>query len=364
MTGSDPIRGTAVWTDGQRAETVQGLIDRLGPAANLIGVGGPRHPAVDELARGLDCPRIDDFRQLLVDLQPGAVLITTLTGVSNADIETACRRGVSLLTTEPIAGPAGSAQEPQAVLVGTKTAGQSDVAQKSPPTAGASDIQDAAPGEAAHQEGRVVWMPGLEWAPGWLGAAEPTEVLGDLAFIDYACYGQQRECSLYARLYDAWRFIIRLAGLADTINASLVGPLPDVPTDPRGLTGTIAAHARLPGNRAAVVTLSDCSGDWNRLAQISGEGGHLRVGDFEYTLYNGQGECLDSLAPPTEMVGYTQLLRDRWRLWAGGKDALVEAEGRPAVDERAIQACCLTCLLSARTGVPESPDKMMRLHQC
>ncbi len=369
----------AVWTDADRAEQAHRIFDRLGDRVHPIAVGGPRLAKVDDLTRRLDCPREDDFRQLLLAHPPRYLLLTTMSGVKQADLMTAITRGALLLTTEPpIASfdqldqldqpaktkkrTAAASPSPASIPTNTTATTKSSAATTLAPDTDTSDRDTAMnDDDTTPAPGRTVWLPAFEQTPGWTAAADPAHVLGTTRQVAFSALGQPSDCSLYARLYDAWRTILTVTTLPDTIDASLAGTLADIPSDPRGITGSLAAHARLPDGVTATVRISDRAGPWRRTVHTVADNGYLRVTDHDYALFDDAGNCLDHLdAANKDPFTFDQLLAANWnRLIEQPNDAPPD---RPPPPASHTLACCLASLLSARTGQPESPRNLLQIH--
>ena len=308
-----------IWTDADRVRLVAEVLDRMGSAVRAVGIGGPRHAAVAQLAQDHHCPSCDDFRKLMVEGSAGFVLLATWRGVSRAELASGVDPGAVVLALEP------------------------------PLTAA---LPAALP--------RLVPMPAFTAAAGWTAAADPADVLGEPQLIRFTSLGAKDDWSLLARLYDAWQTVVHLADLPETIDASLTGPLGQVPDDLRGLTGHLAAHARLPGrteNAAAVLELSDRVGPHRRSLHVIATEAQWHVDDLGYQLRRPDGHLLDEHRPARPAIGLADLITAQWQGLLG-QGAL-----RPAPDHAAILACCQATRLSAHTGQPESPLKLLEMEQ-
>lgn len=356
-----------IWTDADHASLIRAVLDRMGDQVKPVGLGGPRLGQIDTLRRELDCPPQDDARKLLADQPADFLLLGTLTGVTRPDLEMAQEQGAMILALEPTAGdfdgligvtPFKSLSKKNEKR-GTKTAairGQ-PTEINTLPLRGAGDVQTTG-------VDRATWLPAFERSPGWTRATEPTEVLGQIRLISFGSFGQTQDSSLFAHLFGAWQFVIRLVGMPETIDASLVGPLGEIPTHPRAMTGHLAAHARMSHECAAVLRVSDRAGDYERRLHVVGEGGQLRADDWCYALDDPTGRCLDEsdaeLAHPTAQ-DLAQLIAMQWRQQL---DPPAPSPVKPPRhDDSHTLACCLACLLSARTGQPESPQKLLGMHR-
>ena len=324
-----------VWTDDARSALVQQVLDLMGSAVSPIGVGGPRGTAVEALADTLDCTLEDDFRQLMVERRVSCVLLATMTGATASDALLWASAGVAVLALEPICATLEELADATAAVIGR---------------------------QAITASGPVALAPGFEHCPGWTGAADPTQVLNSPQLIGFTTTGPATSASLFARLYSAWRVVLTIGvDLPASIDASLIGPAGSLPDDLRGVSGSLAAHARAGrGERewSAVVEVGDQIGPGFRQLRLIGAAGRLLVHDHGYELYDQQGKPLDAQPAAVQSATDADLIAEHWRR------RLDQSSPRPATsipDDAAVLACCLACLLSARTGQPESPAKLLQV---
>ena len=333
-----------IWTDTQRAGRDGQIVDRMGAAVRPIGVGGPRTAEVDALARRLDCPLQDDPRQLLADRLAPSVLLGTMAGTESQDVLSAVTHGAVVMALEPTA----------ATLATLQSWG------KLAPPAGSG---------AGGSIGRVVATPSFHRSAGWIGATNPLEILGAPQLTSFTSFGRLADCSLFARLMDTWRSVLPcvlpLSELPLSVDASLSGPLGQAPGDLRGLTGHLAAHGRLPDGGSVLLQVSDRAGDHARALHMISSAGRLSVDDLRYELYDAAGELMDQTASAVTPMSFVDLVADHWRQVLRGEGAEPERRARDRDDvlERQALACCLACLLSARTCAPESPAKLIELER-
>ncbi|MEE9211542.1 MAG: hypothetical protein V3U29_02705 [Phycisphaeraceae bacterium] len=344
-----------IWTDAQRVARVTEVLDRLGSSVEPIGVGGPRTAPINELAGHLGCPQEDDFRKLLLDHPAAFVLLSTWRGVSREDIQTAIGQGSVIVALEPIAVIGDAVRLAKARTGAAATTGITAVGCNSG-TAGAASAAPA----AAPPSGRIVVMPAFTESPGWTSAADPAELLGAPHVISFSSSGGVDDCSLFGRLFDAWRVVLRLSDLPESIDATLSGPLGEVPEDLRGLTGHLAAHARMPHGGAALVQVSDRAGPHRRGLRVISEQAQWDVDDLGYQLHDASGKLLDDHQPQQATIGFADLIVRHWtRL---GKRITSSTADEPAgADDADVLACCLASRLSARTGQGESPRKLLEM---
>lgn len=318
-----------IWTDAARAATAASVLERMSGRVRAIGVGGPRAQAVAELARSLDTTRHDELRQLVVDRPARFLLLCAMEAVDLADLQSALAQGTTVLALEP-------------------------------PAVHLQDLAALRGSAAATTGGRVVIAPAFAQSPGYVSAAEPMEAIGERRLVACESVGRPAHGSLVARLFDAWRTLLRFVTTPASVDAALVGGgLADVtPRALRTLTGALTVHARTPDGSAAVIHVADRAGRPRRALHVLGDAGELRVSDGGYSLHQLDGTVLDEDRPGAE-VDHPELVAHQWR-------RLLD---RPAADELPghrdthALACQIACLLSARTGEPESPLRVLEMNR-
>ncbi len=336
MVDRPPIPEVTIWTDARRAVQVGQLLELMQGAVRPAGLGGPHHAKIDDLSRQLDRPVGDDLRKLLVERPAPFVLLATMDGVTREDLVTALAQDSVVLTVEPVAASFDELPLPRARASSSAEAGASAA--------------------ALSWASRLIPIPGFTRSPGWTSAAEPLEVLGAIRLIGVTSFGSANECSLFSRLHDAFRVIHTLAAMPESIDAMLAGPSVQAQENPRQITGHLAAFARLPGGATAVLQVSDRTGPNDRQLTIVGDQSRIRAGDLDYDLIDHEGRPLDHRQSAEATGGFTQLIAWQWKRVLQ-RPSVTPAQAPPP-DDAQILACCLACLLSARTGQPESPGKI------
>ena len=164
--------------------------------------------------------------------------------------------------------------------------------------------------------------------------------------------------SMFFRLFDAWIGVLDFIELPETIDAEL-SPASGggVPDDPRQLTGRLTAHARLPGVGSAGILVSDQAAELTRRLTVVGEQAQLIITAGGYRLTKSDGEVMDEHQAEREPT-YLEQVAAQWRRLIDQRTAPPEHR---AERERNALACCHACLLSARTGQPESPGRVLEL---
>lgn len=323
-----------VWTDAPRAALVASVLDVMGGDIRVIGVGGPRVAEVDDLARRLDCPREDDPRKMIVDRPAAFLLLASMQGVGRDELLAAAAQESTLLALDP----------PAADL--------SELATLSP-----RPPRNGEPPRALS----VVLLPAFRHSPGFVRSADPHDLLSEQRLVAVESCGRLEASSLFARLYDAWHTVLHFTALPESIDASLAGPLADIPDDLRQLGGRLGAHARMPDGSSAVLQISDRASDERRYLHVLSQQAELRITDTGYDLRQADGGVVDRGEPAPAGIPFADLIASQWRRLLNQPDlAPPPPEAPPHRDAQAL-ACCLACLLSARTGQPESPRKLLEM---
>lgn len=318
-----------LWTDPQHAETVMAILSRMGVAIRPIAVGGPRAAGVSDLAESVNLKAQDDPRQMLND-HPAAFLLLAAAGVGPDILQHALTQGTIILTIEP----AWESLDPLGIN-GKKPTSSS---------------------------GRCMTVPSFQRSPGWANAADPTEILGKTRSISFTSFGHTGECSLFARLYDAWETLLAFIPIPQSIDASITGPLDQPPDDLRAVTGHLTAHIRVTAGSSATLQVSDNAGSHFRALRLLGDHANLAADDLNYHLADSKGKPLDHKEMPSAGPGslFPDLVARQWKQIVERPQAIPPTP--PAQSAQRVLACCLATLLSARTGQPESPATLLSLH--
>jgi len=331
MTGDVTAPEVVVWVDPTRLPTARNLLELMGASVRPIAFGSPRSRAAGELAEP-GVPVFDDLRQMLVDVPAAFVLLATPEGVNPDDLPMAVAQGSRVLALEPVA--ATPAQVTQAYRI----------------------VQPA--DGSTRPPGRIVHAPAFDRSAGFLAAAGPHDALGDKRAVQVTQAGTRDAGSLFFRLFDAWLTTLDFLDLPERIDAQLsTNDNAPVPDDPRQLTGRLTAHARLPGTGSAAILAADQSTELTRQLTVIGDQAQLIATTGGYRLTRSTGEVMDQLTADREPT-YLEQLAAQWR-------RLIDQRTPPpehrAERERHALACCHACLLSARTGEPESPRRVLEL---
>jgi hypothetical protein len=313
-----------VWTTPAKADLAERLLDVMGGSVRPLGVGGPRSTEIDRLAKRWDCPAGNDLRKLLIDRPAAYLLMMSLDGVRAADLQAAARAGTRVLCLEPWAVE-------RSELDAAATPGQPDA---------------------------LGFAPAFLQSPGCLAAADPQDQLGHPRLVRFVSHGRADEGSLLARLIDGWLSVLSFNDLPESIDATLhhAGPGGSRAAEPRDLSGWLTAHARLADGSAVLFEASDRAASPRRHLLTLGPDAQLRITDGRYQLQNSEENLIDAGGEDKNHPPYIDLVARQWRQWIERPAPVVP----PSRRARAL-ACVHASLLSARTGSPESPTKLMKI---
>ena len=345
-----------VWTTPARAAAVGRVLDLLGDAVRPLAVAGPRSEPLDGLAARLGLRPGSDFRQMRVDHPAAFVLVADRVrparaeetgGVAHRDLAAAVRDGTRAVCLEP----------PLASLLSTV---------------------DAA---FAGHPGAAVFAPAFTAAAGWRAAADPERHLGPPRLIRMTHLGRPDEGSMFARLYDAWLTVLRFTPRPEWVTASRThlggagrAARAGRDDDPGPARGLLAAHGAVPAGPGVVLQVGDAAAATRRHLSVLADGGQLEVDANGYRLRGADGDESDSAEPGGDAPrpagpgagsdgagpdDYAQAVADQWRRLL---DRPASAADAPDPQRRGdALACAEACLLSCRTGQPESPGHLLHL---
>ncbi len=335
-----PSPEVILWTDADAVSCLAGALDQMGAAVDPIGIGGPHRGAISDLAAGLELEPYDDLRKLVVDRPAAFLVLGTMEGVAAADLLTAAGQGTAVLSLEPVA-----AGLPELDALRPASGRRRGAAAAAPPA------------------GAFAFIPAFSRAAGFRAAAEPHDAIGEPRAISLTSLGQPHHGSLFARLFDAWHTILGFAGLPETIDASLTSANLDIPDDPRRLKGHVAAHARLTDGGSVSLLVSAHAAETRRQFEIIGPEGCLHVTDNAYRLRHADGSEVDHAQATPAQPPFADLIADQWRLALHRPISNDPQPGSPSARYADTLACCLAGLLSARTGEPESPQRLLDMNR-
>ncbi|MEM7627750.1 MAG: hypothetical protein AAF333_19320 [Planctomycetota bacterium] len=322
-----------MWTSPARAALAEQLLDVMAGVVRPLGVGGPRTAEVEALGQALDRPADNDLRRLLIDRPAAYLLVTSMRDVGIADLRSAVDAGTRVLCLEPVA----------------------------------AELSELDASETPGQPGAIRFLPAFPQSPGLIAAADPAEPHGSPSMVRFSSLGRPEEGSLFARTLDGWITALAFCGLPESVDAQLHQPdgLPRNGIYPRAIAGWLTAHGRTADGGVVLLEASDRAVVRRRELTVLNAAADFRVDDTTYRLNPAPTAPQDQGAPvPTPDLGgdadanptYVDLIADQWRRW-------IERPAPPTPPGVTAQAlaCVHACLLSARTGQPESPAKLLRL---
>lgn len=311
-----------VWTSPARAALAGQLLDVMGAAVRPLGVGGPRSAELDTLGKQLDCPAGDDLRKLLIERPAAFLVVTSLRDATVADLRAAAEAGTRVICLEPLA----------------------------------AELDELSQVEAHAVASGVTVAPAFLQSPGYRSAADPHDPLGRPRLIRFTSLGRPTHGSLLARLIDAWNAVLEFTALPETIHASLTGPRVPV----RQITGQLAAHAQVADGGSVLLEMTDAATHTRRELSVVSAAAQLKVTDAGYELRQRDGRVLDAGGDPDAQPTFVDLVADQWRRLMDRMYPGPGPEGANSAGAQAL-ACVHACLLSARTGQPERPGKLLEL---
>ena len=199
------------------------------------------------------------------------------------------------------------------------------------------------------------FVPLMRQGPGFERASEVFDTFGErhAANIFLGCGPGQG--TLFARLFDAMDLAEAIGGTVEQMHAALWRPIGVVPETLRLLTGTLTINLRFRDNRCASLCVSDCAGAWLRRVVVVGVGGSVRIDDGGFEWIAPDGRTIDAHREKrTPSPG--ELVARQVRRLLEGRDRI-----SPPPDTARILALCETARISARTGSPETPDKVIEM---
>lgn len=338
-----------LWTDQPHVRLARAVVDRLGSAVHLIGVGSPDGSA-DTLAADtqLRLQPHRELRTLLIDRPARFLLSLARPPLLPIELRTAQREGTRILTLEP-------------------------------PFHNASDLAAAAASDPERAQ-----VPRFLDAPGFVASAAPFDLCGVPLQAWISSRGRPEHGSLFARCFDAWATLLRFAEMPELVWGARIDVLPpssdgnrslrrvEPPASPTGLRGRMGVMARCPDGSTLGLDLADDAPTTRRRLQILGPRGELVVTDRSYRLTLPDGGGRDNQPHPASTTASAGLQEAQEAeaettfpdLIAGQVLRMAEQnQQRERLDwVRQTLACVSACLLSGRTQEPESPRRLLELH--
>ncbi|MEM9414471.1 MAG: hypothetical protein AAGA29_03200 [Planctomycetota bacterium] len=320
-----------VWADAEHIAEVVQLLDLMGRSIRPIAAGGQDSAVAADLAKSLDTPGFSDLRQMLVERPSAFLLLACSQDASPPDLASALAGGTTVLALEPAS---------------TTIAGYAELDR---PTRTGED--------AATLPGRLIQLPRFTQSPGFLAATDPHDILGDRRSVTLTSIGGEDAGSLFMRLHDAWMTVLVFCDPPESIHASIAGPAGTTLDSPRNLTGRVSAHALCPGGGSVLLFASNRSPASAHALTVLGDTGQLTATPTGYRLTRQDGTIEDE-KQPTPDPGRIDQIAEQWRRLIDRRASTDEPGTRR---EQAALACTLATLLSAKTGQPESPARVMQM---
>lgn len=333
---ANSVHDLILWTDAARAPLMREVLDRLGDRARVAALAGPREPAIKQLADHLQLEAGDDLRQVIVQHPGVALLLADGHHAEPRHLRAAIEQHATVLSLEPFAATFDQ-------LVALHHGADSHRPHEDPVTAC-----------------RLLHVPAFLESPGYIGAGDIHELLGPPRALTFASQGDA-SLSLFARLFDAWRTLLLLADLPDAIDAAIVSAPRPLPESLRNATGHLTALARLPRQATAMLQISDRSPA--PLRQLT-----VTTDDAQGVITDHTSDFLGPNFSDAEADGQSSSTAVSPPLSHTIADAIARPLEQPPAQpptsyehDRQALACSLATLLSARTGEPESPYKLLQL---
>ncbi len=328
---ADQPLATLAWISPAQAGLVKEIAQHAGLRIETVGCSGSEKSGVaSQIAQDLDASPTDDLRSALASSTIEAVLIGSIspdesehTLLAPEALKALSQRRVRIFSLAP---PPGRIGDPGQI-----------------PGSGPDPFE---------------MIPMLRLSPGFTAAMTALETFGAIRTIAISARCGSDRGTLGARLVDAMDAALAMLGEPDSIDAAISAPA-DTPLQPQTLLelrGDCSALLRYADGRSASVSLTDQAGQWFRGVTILGERGCMRVEDDAFEWIDPQGDLIDqsertsTLSDPAKVIGQAIVRR---------LSGVAEPED-PKSRVRAI-SMAEAAALSARTGQPESPAKLLRL---
>lgn len=318
---ADPAIELIIWMDADRAPLAKQIIEHLKDRVTVLALGGQRQAAVTDLAREYDLPFDDDLRKLMIEHPPAGLLLLSMQDVGLKDLEAAAQSQMMVHSIVPVT---------------------STIAQVSPVTVGCS------------------LLPRFDQSAGWSQAANPLESVGKLDQVHFANLGPQSGASLFARLVDSWELILSMTHLPTVVDAvlSCSGPIPE---NLEKITGHLSVQGRLSGGGCIQLVLSDCAAMSRRQILLLGHDGQAIITDTHYELYQANGSLIDQWDSQADSPDFAQRVSEGWYNALTNPYAQTVDEASQTKRRKAALGCAHACLISARTGESETPNRVLEL---
>jgi hypothetical protein len=315
-------RRTLVWLEPEQTTFVRAVAQLA--QLEVVLAGSSIKGRSDHVASELNCAALHDVRA----------------GLANADVD------LVWFASSGNFGASNLASDARAVLLasdrGVRIASSSPLPSSVDELAAHPWLDPNAPPQSPLA--KVHWIGTLRRSAAMQLHAEQLRESGPARCLAVHATCSPQQDTLPGRLLSAWDAVLQLIGLPETVDTVYTSPqrsgslhaLPGKSLD--HLRGDLASIARFADGRSATVLASDQSDRWAwRVESLAGDG-MVRI-ESDAATDAGERECarelagvLDQTLPPLAPIAIADLL------------AIAQA-----------------CLLSARTGQPESPESFLRL---
>ncbi len=332
------------WLDGDQADLVRRVSDRLG--GELVGVGSSDPRRAGELAQTLGAAVQDDLRGVLASATCDVILLASASGLGDevlqADLNAlldAKARNVRVVSLAPL--PASAMD----LHAGTWLRAR----------------QGVTPVDC------VRFAPLARSGRGFVALRERLSDFGRISSMSIEMVSRAGDGSLGGHMFAAMQLAHALLGEFESVDAAYHPPGPLGTLRPMAgdtlhdLHGGLTAHLRATDGRGVTLLASDRGSYWSRDLTIVGEGGQMRVSDDGLEWVGIDGQIVDSVRPEIKHAAGSG---------DGGAGVIADAigallsdhpsESRP-VEVASVLALGQAALLSATTGQNESPETILRM---
>lgn len=346
-----------MWSSDCRAQAAGDVLAKLADELAVVAVGGTRGGDVKELADRFQLQPVDDLRHTVTQHHGAWVFIADAEGVDQSHLNAAADAGSRIVTLDPLAA---DFDQLRTLYHGSPEAAKSKV--------------DSLPANS------VTFLPALVRTAGWRSLrAKPADLVAAAVVTHFESAGQSG-LPLFAHLYDAWLTMLSISDMPDVIDCSLSGTPAgggpaNVPDKLRALSGHMIAHARLPGRASALISVSNIASRPRWRVSVQGATHAVDICDRLSRSTTDEVDADSEIDHPEPAEANlatkpdeVEELNTRWidAAAAAWRRALLQPDAAtdlpPTRDyEQRVLACCLACLLSAKTREPESPLTLLQL---
>ncbi|MDX1683269.1 MAG: hypothetical protein R3336_09120 [Phycisphaeraceae bacterium] len=203
---------------------------------------------------------------------------------------------------------------------------------------------------------RTLLMPSLMLDPAWDVRADRLDQLSPPETVQIDC-GAGRDDAQAGALYAAWLALLELLPLPQTVHASCHQPAGSrTPDSLNHLTGHLVAHGQTE-ETGFILHVGPGGGVWHHRLLINGRSGHLIARHTGEGVYADDGDHRDTWPVPNPSMH--ERIADACRKLLS--DRPLPTSDLTARRHAEVLACAQASLLSARTGEPEAPAKLLAI---